>query len=234
MKLNVFIVLAVVALISGACSNKGVEKLKLENQDDSLSYAFGVDIYNNLKNRTEIEVDPMYLAKGMKDAKEGNSIFIDAAAGGYIMMVMQERQEKQLEEDYKDYIAENKAFLEENKGKEGVVSTESGLQYKVIEMGEGPKPGFRDTVLVHYVGRLVNDTIFDSSVERGEPAQFKVSTLIKGWSEGLQLMPKGSKFEFYIPQELGYGTRGAGQEIKPFSTLIFEVELLDVINANED
>lgn len=222
--------LAALALISGACSNKGVDNLKLENQDDSLAYAIGVDIYSNLKRGSDLEVDPLYLAKGMIDAKEGNSIFIDAAAGGYIMMVMQERQEKQLEEEYKDYIAENKEFLEKNKEEEGVITTESGLQYKVLEMCEGPKPGIRDTVLVHYTGKLINDTIFDSSVQRGEPAQFKPSTLIKGWAEGLQLMPEGSKFMFYIPYDLGYGTKGAGQTIKPFSTLIFEVELLDVIN----
>ena len=233
MRFNVFVMLVALVVISGACSNKGVENLKLENQDDSLSYAFGVDIYYNLKTRSDIEVDPMYLAKGMLDAKEGNSIFIDAAASGYIMMVMQERQEKQLEEEYKDYLAENREFLEKNKEKEGVITTESGLQYKVLKMGEGPKPGIRDTVLVHYTGKLINDTIFDSSVQRGEPAQFKPSTLIKGWAEGLQLMPEGSKFMFYIPYELGYGTKGAGQAIKPFSTLVFEVELLDVINKDE-
>ncbi|MFO7852321.1 MAG: FKBP-type peptidyl-prolyl cis-trans isomerase [Bacteroidota bacterium] len=230
MRINLLLMLVALAIASGACSNKGVENLKLENEDDSLAYAFGVDIYNNLKTRSDIELDPLYLAKGMIDAKEGNSIFIDAAAGGYIMMVMQERQEKQLEEEYSDYIAENKEFLEKNKEKEGVETTESGLQYKVLEMGEGPKPGMRDTVLVHYTGRLINDTIFDSSVQRGEPAQFKPSTLIKGWAEGLQLMPEGSKFMFYIPSELGYGSSGAGQQIKPFSTLIFEVELLDVVN----
>ena len=233
MRFNVFVMLVALVVISGACSNKGVENLKLENQDDSLSYAFGVDIYYNLTTRSDIEVDPMYLAKGMLDAKEGNSIFIDAAASGYIMMVMQERQEKQLEEEYKDYLAENREFLEKNKEKEGVITTESGLQYKVLKMGEGPKPGIRDTVLVHYTGKLINDTIFDSSVQRGEPAQFKPSTLIKGWAEGLQLMPEGSKFMFYIPYELGYGTKGAGQAIKPFSTLVFEVELLDVINKDE-
>lgn len=226
--------LAALLVISAACSNKGIDNLKLENQDDSLAYAFGVDIYNNLKTRSDIEVDPLFLAKGMQDAKEGNSIFVDAAAGGYIMMVMQERQEKQMEEEYKDYIAENKEFLEKNKEKEGVITTESGLQYKVIEMGDGPRPGFRDTVIVHYTGKLINDTVFDSSFERGNPAQFKTSTLIKGWSEGLQLMPRGSKFEFYIPYELGYGTRGAGQEIKPYSTLIFEVELLDVLKGEEE
>jgi FKBP-type peptidyl-prolyl cis-trans isomerase FklB len=233
MRFNVFVMLAALALISGACSNTGVNNLKLENQDDSLAYAIGVDIYNNLKRSSDLEVDPLYLAKGMLDAKEGKSIFIDAAAGGYIMMVMQERQEKQLEEQYKDYIAENEEFLEKNKEKEGVITTESGLQYKVLKMGDGPRPGIRDTVLVHYTGKLINDTIFDSSAKRGEPAQFKPSTLIKGWAEGLQLMPEGSKFMFYIPYDLGYGTRGAGQTIKPFSTLIFEVELLDVVNKEE-
>ena len=223
--------LVALLLISGACSNKGVENLKLENQDDSLSYAIGVDIYSKI--RTEFDIDPLYMAKGMIDAKEGNSIFLDAAAAGYIMITMQQRQEKQLEEQYKDYLTENKEFLEKNKEEEGVITTESGLQYKVLEMGDGPKPGLRDTVLVHYTGKLINDTIFDSSFQRGEPAQFKPSTLIKGWAEGLQLMPEGSKFMFYIPYELGYGTQGAGQSIKPFSTLIFEVELLDVINNEE-
>ncbi|MBS0010326.1 MAG: FKBP-type peptidyl-prolyl cis-trans isomerase [Bacteroidales bacterium] len=222
--------LVALSIISGACSTTEVKSLKLENQDDSLAYAFGVDIYNNLKARSDVEVDPLFLAKGMIDAQEGNSIFIDAAAGGYIMMVMQERQEKQMEEEYSEYIAENKKFLEENSKKEGVITTESGLQYKVLKMGEGPKPGFRDTVLVHYTGKLIDETVFDSSVERGEPTQFKTSALIKGWSEGLQLMPEGSKFEFYIPYELAYGTRGAGQEIKPYSTLVFEVELLEVVN----
>lgn len=231
MRFNVFVMLVALLLISGACSNKGVDNLKLENQDDSLSYAIGVDIYSKI--RTEFDIDPLYMAKGMIDAKEGNSIFLDAAAAGYIMITMQQRQEKQLEEQYKDYLTENKEFLEKNKEEEGVITTESGLQYKVLEMGDGPKPGLRDTVLVHYTGKLINDTIFDSSFQRGEPAQFKPSTLIKGWAEGLQLMPEGSKFMFYIPYELGYGTQGAGQSIKPFSTLIFEVELLDVINNEE-
>ncbi|HCC69961.1 MAG TPA: peptidylprolyl isomerase [Bacteroidales bacterium] len=233
MKLNVFVIILTLALVSGACSNRGIDNLKPETQDDSLAYAFGVDIYNNLKVRSDIEVDPLFLAKGMKDAKEGNSIFVDAAAGGYIMMVMQEKQEKKLEEEYKDYIDANREFLEKNKEKEGVEITESGLQYKVIKMGDGPKPGLRDTVIVHYTGKLINDTVFDSSVQRGQPAQFKTSALIKGWSEGLQLMPAGSKFEFFIPYELGYGTRGAGQEIKPYSTLIFEVELLNVLKKEE-
>lgn len=233
MKLNVLIIIAALSVTFGACSNKGVDNLKPATQDDSLAYAFGVDIYNNLQRQNNLELDPMFLAKGMKDAKEGNSIFIDAAAGGYIMMVMEEREEDNLREQFSDYIAENEKFLEENKEKEGIITTESGLQYKVMEMGDGPRPGLTDTVRVHYTGKLINDTVFDSSVERGEPAQFRTNGLIQGWSEGLQLMPEGSKFMFYIPYELGYGTRGAGQTIQPFSTLIFEVELLDVVNKGE-
>ncbi|MFO7756050.1 MAG: FKBP-type peptidyl-prolyl cis-trans isomerase [Bacteroidales bacterium] len=229
MKLNVLIIIAALSVSFGACSNKGVDNLKPETQDDSLAYAFGVDIYNNLQSQSNLELDPLFLAKGMKDAKEGNSIFVDAAAGGYIMMVMEEREEGNLREQFSEYIAENEKFLEENKEKEGVITTESGLQYKVIEMGDGPKPELTDTVIVHYTGKLINDSVFDSSVERGEPARFMANGLIKGWSEGLQLMPEGSKFMFYVPQELGYGTRGAGQTIQPYSTLIFEVELLEVI-----
>ncbi|MFP4488724.1 MAG: FKBP-type peptidyl-prolyl cis-trans isomerase [Bacteroidales bacterium] len=230
MKLNVIIIIAALSVSFGACSNKGVDKLKPETQDDSLAYAFGVDIYNNLQRQSNLELDPLFLAKGMQDAKEGNSIFVDAAAEGYIMMVMEEREEGNLREQFSDYIAENEEFLEENKEKEGVITTESGLQYKVIEMGDGPKPEPTDTVIVHYTGKLINDSVFDSSRERGEPARFRANALIKGWSEGLQLMPEGSTFMFYVPQELGYGTRGAGQTIQPFSTLIFEVELLEVVN----
>lgn len=230
MRLNVLMTIAVIAIFIGACSQGKMNNVKLENQDDSLAYAFGVDIYTNLKDRSDLDLDPIMLAKGMMDAKEGESIFLEAAAGGYIMQVMQERQADQMKEQFKDYIAENTEWLKNNKEKEGVVTTESGLQYKVIEMGDGPKPAATDTVKVHYTGKLINDTIFDSSVERGQAAEFRANTLIKGWSEGLQLMPVGSKFEFYIPSELGYGERGAGQVIKPFSTLIFEVELIDIVN----
>ena len=119
-------------------------------------------------------------------------------------------------------------FLEENKLKEGVVVTESGLQYEVLTMGNGKKPSETDRVKVHYHGTLIDGTVFDSSVERGEPIVFGLNQVIKGWTEGVQLMPVGSKFRFYIPYELGYGERGAGQQIPPYATLIFEVELLGI------
>jgi FKBP-type peptidyl-prolyl cis-trans isomerase FklB len=122
---------------------------------------------------------------------------------------------------------EGEAFLLENATKEGVITTESGLQYEVIKMGKGKKPAATDRVKVHYHGTLIDGTVFDSSVERGEPITFGLNQVIAGWTEGVQLMPIGSKFRFYIPQELGYGAQNAGA-IPPYSTLIFEVELLDI------
>jgi FKBP-type peptidyl-prolyl cis-trans isomerase len=121
-----------------------------------------------------------------------------------------------------------KAFLAENKNKAGVVETASGLQYQVITEGTGPKPTAKNQVKVHYTGTLIDGTVFDSSVSRGEPATFGVTQVISGWVEGLQLMPKGSKYKFFIPSNLAYGAQGAGKAIGPNATLIFEVELLDI------
>ncbi|MBP5659234.1 MAG: FKBP-type peptidyl-prolyl cis-trans isomerase [Paludibacteraceae bacterium] len=128
---------------------------------------------------------------------------------------------------YGDTKEQGEKFLEENKLREGVIVTESGLQYEVLKMGKGKKPAATDRVKVHYHGTLTDGTVFDSSVERGEPIVFGLNQVIPGWTEGVQLMPVGSKFRFYIPQELGYGERAAGS-IPPYSTLIFEVELLDI------
>jgi FKBP-type peptidyl-prolyl cis-trans isomerase len=129
---------------------------------------------------------------------------------------------------YGDTKGEGERFLAANQLKEGVQVTESGLQYEVLTMGSGPKPQATDRVKVHYHGTLIDGTVFDSSVERGEPAEFGLNQVIKGWTEGLQLMPVGSKFRFYIPQELGYGERATGS-IPPYSTLIFDVELLEIL-----
>ena len=132
-------------------------------------------------------------------------------------------------ETYKDVIAENETFLEENKKKEGVITTESGLQYEVITMGTGPKPTADDVIRAHYKGELTNGEVFDSSIESGQPLEIAVGGVIPGWVEGLQLMPVGSKFRFFIPYNLGYGEQGAGGVIPPYATLIFEVELLDIV-----
>jgi FKBP-type peptidyl-prolyl cis-trans isomerase len=124
---------------------------------------------------------------------------------------------------------EGKAFLEQNKTKEGVITTASGLQYEILKAGEGPKPTAEQNVKCNYHGTLINGTVFDSSVDRGEPATFNVSQVIPGWTEALQLMPVGSKWKLYIPGELAYGERGAGKNIGPNTTLIFEVELLEIV-----
>ena len=171
----------------------------------------------------------------MIDSENGKPEMTDEIARGVIMSYVTGRQaemaERQAEQDkiqYKDYIAENEAFLAKNKEKAGVTVTPSGLQYEVITMGTGNKPSINSTVKVHYVGTLIDGTEFDSSVE-GEPVQFPLAGVISGWTEALQLMPVGSKFRIFLPQDLAYGPNQAGELIKPFSTLIFEVELLEIV-----
>lgn len=137
-------------------------------------------------------------------------------------------QESRTKELYKEHMEQNENFLAENKNKPGVITTESGLQYEVIKMGNGPKPEIENTVRVHYAGTLIDGTEFDSSITRGQPAEFPIQGVISGWTEALQLMPVGSKFKLYIPQDLAYGASGSGL-IEPYSTLIFEVELLDIV-----
>jgi FKBP-type peptidyl-prolyl cis-trans isomerase FklB len=172
----------------------------------------------------------------MMDGKNGKPQMADNIARSYIMMFINKRDAaksaKKAEVDnvkYKDYIDQNEAFLAKNKGKAGVTTTASGLQYEVIKMGTGPKPTAQNTVKVQYVGTLIDGTEFDSSIKRNQPATFPVSNVIPGWTEALQLMPVGSKFKLYLPAAIAYGPNGAGEVIKPFSTLIFEVELLEIV-----
>ena len=166
---------------------------------------------------TNFELIKQGFVNGMYDY---DTQFDSRTAGEYIENTMTQIK-------YGEAIAAGKKFLEENKHKEGVVTTESGLQYEVIKMGKGAKPTATDKVKVHYHGTLTDGTVFDSSVDRGEPITFALNQVIPGWTEGVQLMPVGSKFRFYVPQELGYGARQAGS-IPPYSTLIFEVELLGI------
>ena len=143
--------------------------------------------------------------------------------------ILQDYFDKLQKEKGNEALEAGKAFLEENKKKEGVVVLPSGLQYKILTAGNGPKPKASDTVKCHYEGRLINGQVFDSSVRRGEPAEFPVGGVIQGWVEALQLMPVGSKWQLYIPSNLAYGTHGAGQSIGPNETLIFDVELLAIV-----
>lgn len=236
MKIKGLIVLAgVAAIMFTSCSKNNISNAKIKTREDSLSYAFGIVNYNALKSDS-LKLDARLVAKAMLDGENDKAEMTDEIARGFIMQFVTERQAQQQaqqeEQDkilYKDYIAENEAFLAKNKEKSGVTITPSGLQYEVIKMGTGPKPEASSTVKVHYTGTLIDGTEFDSSVKRGEPAQFPVSGVIPGWTEALQLMPVGSKFKLYIPQNLAYGASQAGEVIKPFSTLVFDVELLEIV-----
>jgi FKBP-type peptidyl-prolyl cis-trans isomerase FklB len=231
---GLIIMTGVIALMLGSCGKSSIKSAKLKSKEDSLSYAFGIVNYNALKTDS-LMLDPIIVAKAMLDGKDGKPLMADDIARSFIMVFINQREAvkagKQAElnkETYKDYIAQNEAFLTNNKGKAGVTVTASGLQYEVIKMGTGPKPTAESTVKVHYVGTLIDGTEFDSSIKRNEPAQFPVSGVIPGWTEALQLMPVGSKFKIYLPEAIAYGAKGAGDVIKPYSTLIFEVELLEI------
>ena len=196
------------------------------NEVEKRSYALGCDIGNNLKTMG-VAVEKDAFAQGVMDAIKGSiALSIEELNEQFALI------NKEIEETQKQLAnAEKEAgvkFLQENKTKEGVVETKSGLQYKVVTMGDGAKPSATDTVKVHYHGTLIDGTVFDSSVQRGEAIEFPLNRVIKGWTEGLQLMSIGSKFIFYIPSELAYGEASPSPLIKPNSTLIFEVELLDI------
>lgn len=203
----------------------------LESRDQKVSYGFGLMLGKRMNNDLP-DLDVGTFIQGVKDAVEGKAAMMtDEEIGQLLNEYQREQQQKQMEELQK-LSEENKktgaAFLEENKNKEGVVTLESGLQYKVINEGKGIQPGPTDTVKVHYTGTLINGSVFDSSVERGEPVSFPVNGVIEGWTEALQLMPQGSKWQLFIPSDLAYGANG-NRSIGPNETLLFDVELLEVI-----
>ncbi len=194
-------------------------------QEEKISYALGANIGESFKQQG-IEVQQDIFFQGFKDGVANKNMFTQSEMEQLFndfQMMMQKKQNSMVDEEK----AKGAAFLAENKTKEGVIETASGLQYKVVKMGTGAKPTATDKVKVHYHGTLLDGTVFDSSVQRGEPITFGLNQVIAGWTEGVQLMPVGSKFIFYIPSNLAYGDRAAGS-IKPGSTLIFEVELLDI------
>ena len=200
---------------------------------DSVSYALGINFGSGLKENLKtfpggLPANVDILAKAFEKSLKGDSLAIPMtpeAAQNYIQSYVMAAQMREAEAQK----VANEKFFAENKTKEGVVTTESGLQYKVLALGTGAKPAASDQVKVHYTGKLLDGTVFDSSVQRGEPATFGVTQVIKGWQEVLQLMPVGSKYQVWIPSNLGYGEQGAGQTIKPNSALEFEVELLDIV-----
>lgn len=228
MKVLVTAVLGV-ALLAGQ-ANAG-EKTDLKTEKDKISYSIGLNIGGNLK-RDAIEIDGDALAKGIKDALSGSKPLMTEKEVQETMTAFQKTMMAKQAEKMKSAGDRNKkdgeAFLAENKKKEGVKTTASGLQYKVIKEGTGKKPTATDTVTVNYRGALIDGTEFDSSYKRNEPTTFPVNGVIPGWTEALQMMKTGSKYQLFIPSNLAYGDRGAGPQIGPNATLIFEVELISI------
>jgi FKBP-type peptidyl-prolyl cis-trans isomerase FklB len=205
--------------------------IALDTLTQRLSYIVGENMAHQLKN-DGLTLDAAAVAQAVNDVMAGNpSRLTDAEKRSTVEQVQKESQEKQMaaqaEQSAKNQ-AEGAAYLAENSKKEGVITTDSGLQYKSLIAGDGAKPGKSDRVKVHYRGTLIDGTVFDSSYDRGEPIVFPVTGVIAGWVEGLQLMQVGSKFELTIPSKLAYGANGSGPVIGPDATLIFEVELLAI------
>jgi len=234
-----FVVLALAFLLIGlaACSKTGGETAKaltkesLDNQKKKVSYAIGLDIGQNFKARA-MDIDLDILFQGLKDSQKTDKPLLAPEEIQKVMTQFQQdmmkvEQEKRMSQGQGNKAKEG-AFLQENSQKPGVKVTASGLQYKVITEGTGPLPKESDTVKVHYRGTLLDGTEFDSSYKRNEPAVFPLKGVIKGWTEALQLMKVGSKYQIFLPSSLAYGEQGAGQVIGPNATLIFEVELLAI------
>ncbi len=203
----------------------------LPTQKDKLSYAIGMNIGKGL-HRDSIDVDPNLILRGLKDGIAGDKTLLTDEEAQATITQLQNQMRQKMEEQRKMAEGTNKkegdAYLAANKSKEGVVTLPSGLQYKILKQGTGPKPTATDTVVCNYRGTLINGTEFDSSYKRGEPTTFPVNGVIKGWTEALQLMPVGSKWQLVVPPDLAYGARGAGEAIGPDQTLIFEVELMSI------
>ncbi|QPI43857.1 FKBP-type peptidyl-prolyl cis-trans isomerase [Pectobacterium aroidearum] len=193
------------------------------------SYGIGLQVGQQLQESGLEGLIPEALLAGLRDALEGNAPAVPVDVVHRALREIHERADAVRRERQQVLAVEGQQFLAENAQKEGVNSTESGLQFRVLTQGEGAIPARQDRVRVHYTGRLIDGSVFDSSVQRGQPAEFPVSGVIPGWIEALTLMPVGSKWELYIPHNLAYGERGAGASIPPFSALIFEVELMEIL-----
>ena len=222
-------------------SAKPATGLTLKTQKEKFSYAVGMRTGQRMAEsfkKQSVPYDPAVLARGLKDGLVGgNTLLTEEEAQAAIKVVQEEVGKQQMEKMQAAGAANKKegdAFLAANKGKEGVVTLPSGLQYKILKEGTGPKPTATDTVVCNYRGTLINGTEFDSSYKRGQPVTFPVSGVIKGWTEALQLMPVGSKWQLFIPSDLAYGDRGAGADIGPDSTLIFEVELVSIQEKSKE
>ena len=197
----------------------------MKNALDSFSYALGLSMAGFYKEQGISDINTALVTQALKDVKSGKPKLDDAQVNNCIVNFMQQKKGEAAE----PYKKEGTAFLDSNAKQQGVVTLPSGVQYKILKEGSGPKPTTADRVKVHYQGSLINGKVFDSSIQRGEPATFGVGEVIPGWTEVLQLMPVGSKWQVFIPSEQGYGDAGAGADIKPGATLLFDVELLEIV-----
>jgi FKBP-type peptidyl-prolyl cis-trans isomerase FklB len=212
-------------------TTRSAAPLTLKTDKEKASYAIGLSIGKSMK-KDSVDVDTAILARGVKDAIAGGKTLLTDDEAKAAMMSLQaglrKKQEAMLGALGETNKHEGDAFLAANKTQEGVTTLPDGLQYKILRAGDGPKPTANDSVVCNYRGTLLNNKEFDSSYKRGQPATFPVSGVIKGWTEALQLMPVGSKWQLFVPPDLAYGQRGAGADIGPNSTLIFEVELISI------
>ena len=200
---------------------------------DKLSYALGLGIGQQLSQMGANDISAEDFAQAIKDVLEGNELKVSHREAQTIVQDYFQKQEQKLQaqraEAGKAHKEAGEKYLAENAKKEGVITLPSGLQYQVLKEGNGKKPSAKDTVMCHYEGFLIDGTVFDSSIQRGEPATFPLQQVIAGWTEGLQLMQEGAKYRFFIPYRLGYGEGGSGNSIPPFAALIFDVELIQVV-----
>ena len=214
--------------------NKETQEITIKESGDlarQISYALGYDIFENVNRYMALDLESFI--KGVNDSRAGEPRMDEEQLRQMLMAyqrIARQKQTENMERAAEASRAEGALFLEGNKLKEGVFTLSSGLQYKILEKGEGAIPGVDDTVECNYKGSFLDGTVFDSSYLRGKPAVFQVNGVIKGWSEALQLMPTGSKWELYVPADLAYGDQGAGESITPGQTLIFEVALLAIID----
>jgi len=219
-------------LLVVSCNKNGATQKSISTELDSVSYAIGMDVAKNVKASFE-DFDNDLFIQGFKNVLDSTNLLLDETKAQQVVRTYFQNKQKADAAKAQEVAAENKIegekFLAENKSKDGVQTTESGLQYIVLKEGTGKQPTTASKVKVHYHGTLIDGTVFDSSVDRGEPTEFGVTQVIKGWTEGLQLMKEGAKYKFFIPSDIAYGANPRpGGAIKPNSTLIFDVELLEV------
>ena len=220
-----------------SCHNSGEDSTKAEPQSpqtekEKISYAIGANMAQSIDEISD-ELDLAMLQRGMSDQIYGKDLLVSKEEAQILLQAFTQqlmaKQQEEMSKTAMENLEEGQAYLKENETREGIIVTDSGLQYRVLKEGKGKSPGKTDRIKVHYKGTKLDGTVFDSSYERGEPATFQVDQVIQGWTEGVQLMNEGGKYRLFIPANLAYGEGGAGQEIGPNEVLIFEVELLEVV-----